>query len=122
MDPDLIALMIEGEAQPGGGRMGKGSAIDRAMMALRRAGFKKTSSTTSPYGLEAQWYGVAEDDVADDAVDNLINRAGFVVCDMPDLSMRDMLRPGVDTSKPCLSNRSGDIVILFDKYKGVVIL
>lgn len=122
MDPDLIALMIEGEAQPGGGRMGKGSAIDRATMALRRAGFEKISSTTSPYGLETQWYGVAEKDVADDAVDNLMSRAGFVVCDTPDLSMLDMLRPDIDTSKPCLSNKSGDVVVLFDKHKGAVIL
>lgn len=116
----LISLMIESEAQSGGGRMSKGPAPDRARRALERAGFEQDVNV---YGLETKWYGRAKSaDNVDNAVDNLISRAGFIVCDMPDLSGKPMLNPSIDTNKPCLSNKSGDVFVLFDTHGGAVII
>lgn len=118
MDPYLISLMIESEAQSGG-RMGKGAAPDRARKALRHAGFEQDVNI---YGLEVQWYGRAKSaDSVDNAVDNLISRAGFIICDIPDLSGKHMLKPNIDADKPCLSNKSGDVFVLFDDDGAVII-
>ena len=120
MDPYLISLMIESEAQSGGGRMSKGPAPTRARRALERAGFEQDVNI---YGLETQWYGRAKSvDNIDNAVDNLISRAGFIICDMPDLSGKHILKPNIDADKPCLSNKSGDVFVLFDTQDGAVII
>jgi hypothetical protein len=112
--------MMESDNQTGGGRMSKGNASSRAMMALEHVGFVKNSNL---YGIDVIWYGRTDnEDSINDAVELLLNRSKFIICDVPDLSRKDMLRQNVDISKPCLSNKGENIFVLFDIDNGAVIL
>ena len=103
-----------------GGRMGKGTATERAIKALEDAGFEKGYTSSL---IQTAWYGRPKDNLEEHikkAIENVINRANFGICDPP-----PKLKDIIDESRPCLCSKHSDlgnkIYVCFD-FEGVLVL